>query len=65
MWLDQGKKMVRVIWRTDDEWANIIYKYAIENMMVDTVCTLFELRESDRVDGQGSVLCFAFEWAAY
>ncbi|VVC43728.1 ESCRT-II complex, Vps25 subunit, N-terminal winged helix,Winged helix-turn-helix DNA-binding [Cinara cedri] len=35
-----------VYWHTVDEWATIVYKWAQDNAMVNTVCTFYELTNS-------------------
>jgi ESCRT-II complex subunit VPS25 len=38
-----------VLWFTFEEWANLIYDYVNRNGLRNTVCTIFELIESDEV----------------
>lgn len=32
-----------VYWHTLDEWASIVYKWAQDNAMLNTVCTFYEI----------------------
>ena len=36
-----------VLWHTLDEWSSIIYDYVSRNALQNTVCTFYELTESD------------------
>jgi len=43
----KDKKRCFLMWRTPDEWADLIYKWVCASGMTDTVCTLFELHSGD------------------
>lgn len=45
--IDKKRAQWEIYWNTLDEWANIIYKWAIDNGMTNTVCTLFEITHGD------------------
>jgi ESCRT-II complex subunit VPS25 len=44
---NKEKKSCFIFWNTLDEWARIIYDYANKNALTNSVCTFFELIESD------------------
>ncbi|EDO45855.1 predicted protein [Nematostella vectensis] len=46
-WEDKKKQRCYIMWRTPEEWANIIFKWVQDNGMTDTVCTLYELMAGD------------------
>jgi len=50
-WLDKEKTRAVIYWRTPEEWASLIYTY-VSTMSGPTVCTMYELRESDDVKNQ-------------
>ncbi|XP_050542040.1 vacuolar protein-sorting-associated protein 25 [Daktulosphaira vitifoliae] len=41
--LDKSKTRWHIYWHTLDEWASIIYKWAQDNGMINTVCTFYEI----------------------
>lgn len=51
-WLSKDEKRVRIIWRTNEQWGTMIYNYISEKSMFNTVCSIYELREQDTVEGQ-------------
>lgn len=44
-----NSKSCFILWHTIDEWAKIIYDYVNRNALQNTVCTFYELTESDDV----------------
>jgi len=46
-WTDKTRRQCLVMWRTPQEWANIIYRWASSNGMLNTVCTFYELTSGD------------------
>lgn len=46
------KRRCYLMWRTPDEWADMIYNWVSANGMTDTVCTLFELHSGDDTTGE-------------
>ncbi|XP_076368706.1 vacuolar protein sorting 25 isoform X2 [Tachypleus tridentatus] len=46
-WLDKQHHRCYIYWRTLEEWGKLIYKWASQNGMVNTVCTLYELTSGD------------------
>ena len=50
--VDKNKTQWEIYWHTLDEWGNIIYDWATENGMTNTVCTIFELIEGENSVGQ-------------
>lgn len=46
-WLDKQKQRCYVFWRTPEEWSKMIYKWAEDNALINTVCTLFEITSGD------------------
>mmetsp|Transcript_22660 Transcript_22660/g.68204 ORF Transcript_22660/g.68204 Transcript_22660/m.68204 type:complete len:101 (+) Transcript_22660:1-303(+) len=49
-WLDEGKERCLVMWRTPQEWAEIVRKWVDESGLSGNVLTLYEIREGDAVD---------------
>lgn len=50
--VDKKKQQWEIYWHPLDEWANIISRWATDNGMVNTVCTLFELTNGDTSVGE-------------
>lgn len=49
--LDKTRLQWQIYWYTLDEWANLLYKWASENALIGSVCTLYELTNGeDSVD---------------
>ncbi|ORX79826.1 ESCRT-II complex, vps25 subunit [Anaeromyces robustus] len=46
-WRDKGKDSCSILWRKYDEWANLIYKWAFDNGLTNSVCTYYELLNGD------------------
>ncbi|CAH1788791.1 unnamed protein product [Owenia fusiformis] len=46
-WSDKGRKQCLVMWRTPEEWGKLIYLWASNNGMTNSVCTLYELSNGD------------------
>ncbi|XP_071791820.1 vacuolar protein-sorting-associated protein 25-like [Asterias amurensis] len=46
-WTDKTKTRCLVMWRTPEEWGDLIYRWASSNAMTNTVCTLYELAHGD------------------
>ncbi|XP_039272219.1 vacuolar protein-sorting-associated protein 25-like [Styela clava] len=42
-WTDKAKTTCTIIWKTVDQWADLIYAWIFQNGMVNTVFTIFEL----------------------
>ena len=53
-WVDRSRERVRVYYHSVVEWANLIFSYVVKNGLSGSVCTLYELRESDDVEDEGS-----------
>lgn len=52
-WSDKRTKSKFLIhWKTPGQWAKIIYKYASDTGLINTVCTFYELTSGDDVRGQ-------------
>ncbi len=51
-WRDKDRKQCLVMWRTPQEWGNIIYQWISSRGMTNTVCTLFELVNGDDSEGE-------------
>lgn len=45
--VDKTKLQWEIYWHPLDEWGNIIYKWASDNGMTNTVCTLYELSQGE------------------
>eukprot|EP01126_Amoeba_proteus_P064884 TRINITY_DN9134_c0_g2_i1.p1 TRINITY_DN9134_c0_g2~~TRINITY_DN9134_c0_g2_i1.p1 ORF type:complete len:117 (-),score=21.73 TRINITY_DN9134_c0_g2_i1:110-460(-) len=43
------KSRARIYWRTPSEWGAMLYAYVVKQALTGTVCTIYELRESDEV----------------
>lgn len=48
--LDKKRFQWEIYWHPLDEWAELIYKWAIDTGLTNTVCTMFEI-----VNGENSV----------
>jgi len=44
---NKDKRRCYLMWRTPDEWADLIYTWVANSGLSDTVCTLFELHSGD------------------
>ncbi|OWA51591.1 Vacuolar protein-sorting-associated protein 25 [Hypsibius exemplaris] len=42
-WMDKQKRRGWILWRSVDDWAKLLYRWAIDNGMSNTVCTLYDL----------------------
>jgi len=52
-WIDKAKKTrAHVFYRTPAQWGETLYAYAKDNGLVNAVCTMYELTESEEVEGQ-------------
>ncbi|XP_065833969.1 vacuolar protein-sorting-associated protein 25-like [Oscarella lobularis] len=51
-WMDKQKAQCLVLWRTIDEWANIIHKWVCDGGLNNTICTVFELQSGDDTTSQ-------------
>lgn len=49
VWIKKDKSRIKIIWRTNDQWADVIYKYIVDNGLVGQICSIYELREKDDV----------------
>lgn len=45
--LDKSKLQWEIYWHPLEEWGNIIYKWASDNGMTNTVCTLYEISHGE------------------
>uniref|UniRef100_A0A915PTK0 Vacuolar protein-sorting-associated protein 25 n=1 Tax=Setaria digitata TaxID=48799 RepID=A0A915PTK0_9BILA len=48
-WLDKGKNRCHIYWRRPEEWAVLIYEWAVSNGLLNTPCTLYEITQGDDV----------------
>ncbi|VDN30855.1 unnamed protein product [Gongylonema pulchrum] len=48
-WLDKGKNRCHIYWRRPEEWASLIYEWAVSNGLLNTPCTLYEITQGDDV----------------
>ncbi|KAM3720776.1 Vacuolar protein-sorting-associated protein [Dirofilaria immitis] len=48
-WLDKGKNRCHIYWRRPEEWAILIYEWAVSNSLLNTPCTLYEITQGDDV----------------
>jgi len=52
-WIDgKTKNSCLIFWKTPTEWGHLLYNWAVNSGNTNTVCTLFELMESDDVAGE-------------
>lgn len=51
-WLSKDEKRARIVWRTEEQWGNVLYNYVTERSMFNVVCSIYELREQDTVEDQ-------------
>lgn len=54
--IDKSKMKWEIYWHSLDEWGNMIYGWASDNGMNNTVCTLFEIVEGDNSTDQGNLM---------
>lgn len=52
--LDKSETVWEVYWHSLDEWGNMVYSWACNNGMNNSVCTLFELREGENTVDEGN-----------
>lgn len=52
-WCDKLKKQCFIYWKNPQEWGNLIYRYASDKGLTNTVCTFYELTASDDVQNEG------------
>lgn len=45
--VDKTRLQWEIYWHPLDEWGNIIYKWASDNGMTNTVCTLYEISHGE------------------
>lgn len=45
--VDKSMNNWEVYWHTIPEWADILYKWAVDNAKLNAVCTLFEITNDD------------------
>uniref|UniRef100_A0A6A7G6V7 Vacuolar protein-sorting-associated protein 25 n=1 Tax=Hirondellea gigas TaxID=1518452 RepID=A0A6A7G6V7_9CRUS len=46
-WQDDEHTVCSTTWKTYDEWANILYKWAVETSHFRGICTIYELHSGD------------------
>jgi len=51
-WKDKQRRSCLLMWRTPEEWGKHIYKWACDNGMSNSVCTLYELANGDDTSNQ-------------
>lgn len=50
-WADKNKSKFLIHWKSIGQWANLLYDYASQNGLTNTVCTFYELTQSDQAVG--------------
>jgi len=50
-WKDKSRLSCSLMWRSPTEWGKLIYTWISSRAMTNTVCTLFELSESEDSEG--------------
>lgn len=58
--VDKSKNVWEVYWHSLDEWGNLVYNWACNSGMNNSVCTLFELREGENTVDQGKLFLYKF-----
>lgn len=53
LWLDKGQQQCLILWHKLDAWAQIIYEWARNSGLQDSVMTIDELSSGDEVQGTG------------
>ena len=53
-WKDKQKTSCLIFFRTPAQWGAQIYKWAVEQGKVNSVCTVFEIQQGEDAEGQGS-----------
>uniref|UniRef100_A0A0R3RI65 Vacuolar protein-sorting-associated protein 25 n=1 Tax=Elaeophora elaphi TaxID=1147741 RepID=A0A0R3RI65_9BILA len=48
-WLDKNKSRCHIYWRRPEEWAILIYEWAVSNSLLNIPCTLYEITQGDDV----------------
>lgn len=51
-WKDKTKTSCTIVWKTLDQWADVIYAWIFQRGMVNTVFTIFELCHGEETEGQ-------------
>eukprot|EP01095_Lingulamoeba_sp_RSL-Kostka_P009557 TRINITY_DN3322_c1_g3_i1.p1 TRINITY_DN3322_c1_g3~~TRINITY_DN3322_c1_g3_i1.p1 ORF type:complete len:181 (+),score=42.01 TRINITY_DN3322_c1_g3_i1:97-639(+) len=51
-WTTKTQNQINIFWKTINEWANLIYTWACNNGLNNSVCTLYEIREGDYVQDE-------------
>lgn len=51
-WIDKKHDKCYVYWKRVEEWSQLIYKWAEDKALINTVCTLYEIISSDETIGQ-------------
>ncbi|KFM82556.1 Vacuolar protein-sorting-associated protein 25, partial [Stegodyphus mimosarum] len=46
-WFDKQRQQCYVFWRTPEEWGKMIYAWAENNALLNSVCTLYEITNGD------------------
>lgn len=46
-WLEKQKRRCRILWRTTEQWAKLIYDWAHASGLLNSVCTLYELTSGE------------------
>lgn len=59
--IDKSKTRWEIYWHSLDEWGNIIYSWACNNGMNNTVCTIHELVEGDNTTDEGNYFFCIFK----
>ncbi len=50
-WFDKKQDKCYVYWKRPEEWAQLIYKWALDKALINSVCTLYEITSSDDTIG--------------
>eukprot|EP00761_Pharyngomonas_kirbyi_P008562 gb/GECH01008574.1/.p1 GENE.gb/GECH01008574.1/~~gb/GECH01008574.1/.p1 ORF type:complete len:177 (+),score=54.81 gb/GECH01008574.1/:1-531(+) len=51
-WLNsKEKERCLIYWKTPEEWGDMLFNWAVDNGLTDTVCTLWELMHGENAEG--------------
>jgi ESCRT-II complex subunit VPS25 len=64
-WIDDAKTRCKIYYRTPAEWASVVWAWADEHAMFNTVYTLYELSTGVIVSGSGAMCPAEHEMYAF
>ena len=60
--LDKAKQRWIISWHTLEEWGDIIYSYVQDNGFIGSVCTFYELTQSEDTKEQGKYKYLIYQY---